>query len=395
MSDLIHGVEILEINDGVRPISTVRTSVIGLVGTMPDADPAKLPLNTPVLVIGQRAALALANAAVQNPDLGTLGQSLSAIFAVTSPVMVVVRVEDPGPGGVLAQTLAGDAAQRTGIYALLNAESVTGIKPRILIAPCADGYEVGGEGVIDGAPAAAALTAVATRLRAVFVVDGPDIDTVNANHAVQVIGSKRAYLVDPFVEMGGILQPNSPFVAALISATDNDPEKGFWCSPSNQIIPGITGLSRPIDYQAGDPACDADVLNGFHVATIIRSGGYRLWGNRTCDTVDAKWKFLSVVRTNDIINDSVQAAHQWAVDRNIRKTYVEDVLAGISAYLRHLTAQGAILGGSAWVDEELNTPESISNGQVCFDYDFTPPYPAEKVIFRSHLVNDYIRDIFA
>jgi phage tail sheath protein FI len=394
MSDLIHGVEVLEIDDGVRPISTVRTSVLGLVGTMPDADPAKLPLNTPVLVIGQRAAAALANSAVENPDRGTLGQSFSAIFAVTSPVMIVVRVEDPGQGGVLAQTLVGDAAQRTGIYALLNAESVTGIKPRILIAPCADGFNVDGNGLIDGAPAAAALVAVAQRLRAVCVIDGPDVDAVNANHAVQVIGSKRAYLVDPFVEMGGVIQPNSPFVAALISATDNDPAKGFWWSPSNQVIPGISGLSRPIDYQAGDPACEADILNGFHVATIIRNSGYRLWGNRTCDTIDSKWKFLSVVRTNDIINDSIMAAHQWAVDRNITKTYVEDVTEGVNAFLRHLMAQGAILGGKAWIDPELNSPASIANGEVYFDYDFTPPYPAEKVIFRSHLVNSYISDIF-
>jgi uncharacterized protein len=392
MSDLVHGVEVLEIDDGVRSIRKVRTSVIGLVGTMPDADAEKLPLNTPVLVIGQRAAAALADSDVEDPDLGTLGESFEAIFAVTSPVMVVVRVADPGEGGVLAQTLAGSAVDRTGIYALLNAESVTGIKPRILIAPCADGFTVS-EGVIDGAPAAAALAAVADRLRAVCVVDGPDVDATNANHAVQVIGSRRAYLVDPFVEMGGVLQPNSPFVAALISKTDK--EKGFWVSPSNQTLPGITGLSRPIDYQAGDPACEADILNGFHVNTIIRSGGYRLWGNRTCETVDPKWKFISVVRTNDVVADSIQAAHQWAVDRNITKTYVEDVLEGLNAFLRHLTAQGAILGGNAWVDPELNTPEVIANGEVYFDYDFTPPYPAEKVTFRSHLVNSYIADIFA
>ncbi len=392
MSDLIHGVEVLEIDDGVRPISTVRTSVIGLVGTMPDADPEKLPLNTPVLVIGQRSAAALADSAVEVPDLGTLGESFSAIFSVTSPVMVVVRIADPGVG-VLAEALVGDALQRTGIYALLNPEAVTGVKPRILIAPCSDGYKVGLYGVIDEATVAVPLTMVADRLRAVFVIDGPDVDASSANRAVHTIGSRKGYLVDPHVEAAGIYQPNSPFVAALISKTDN--EKGFWWSPSNQILGGITGTSRPIDYQAGSPDCEADVLNGFHANTIIRSSGYRLWGNRTCDTQDAKWKFISVVRTNDLINDSIQAAHQWAVDRNITRTYLEDVLAGINAYLRHLTAMGAILGGNAWVDEELNTPESIANGHVYFDYDFTPPYPAEKVIFRSHLVNDYIRDIFA
>jgi phage tail sheath protein FI len=27
------------------------------------------------------------------------------------------------------------------------------------------------------------------------------------------------------------------------------------------------------------------------------------------------------------------------------------------------------------------------------DFDFTPPYPAEHITFRSHLVNDYLVEI--
>jgi uncharacterized protein len=36
-TDFLHGVEVVEINDGPRPISTIRSSVIGLVGTAPGA----------------------------------------------------------------------------------------------------------------------------------------------------------------------------------------------------------------------------------------------------------------------------------------------------------------------------------------------------------------------
>ena len=28
-----------------------------------------------------------------------------------------------------------------------------------------------------------------------------------------------------------------------------------------------------------------------------------------------------------------------------------------------------------------------------FNFDFTPPYPAEHIIFRSHLVDDYLEEI--
>ena len=60
----------------------------------------------------------------------------------------------------------------------------------------------------------------------------------------------------------------------------------------------------------------------------------------------------------------------------------------------HLINIGAIVGGSCWADPELNSADQISQGKVYFDFDFTPVYPAEHIIFRSHLVNDYIKEIF-
>jgi phage tail sheath protein FI len=187
------------------------------------------------------------------------------------------------------------------------------------------------------------------------------------------------------------LQPASARVAGMIARSDND--RGFWWSPSNTEMYGITGTARSVDFTLGDVNARANYLNENEVATIIQKDGYRLWGNRTC-SADPKWAFLSVRRTADMINESMLRAHMWAVDRNITKTYVQDVLEGVNSYLRHLTAVGAILGGKAWADPALNTPDQISQGKVYFDFDFTPPYPAEHITFRSRLVNDYIEEIF-
>ena len=41
----LHGVEVVQIETGARPISTVRSSVIGLIGTAPGADETALPLS--------------------------------------------------------------------------------------------------------------------------------------------------------------------------------------------------------------------------------------------------------------------------------------------------------------------------------------------------------------
>ena len=94
-----------------------------------------------------------------------------------------------------------------------------------------------------------------------------------------------------------------------------------------------------------------------------------------------------------MINDSLLRAHLWAVDRNITKTYLADVTEGVNAYLRHLTNIGAIIGGRCWSDPDLNSPSQIQQGKVFFDFDFTPPYPAEHITFRSQMVNDYLKEL--
>lgn len=297
-------------------------------------------------------------------------------------------------GGVNATT-----GNYEGVHAFLGTESKLGVTPRILLAP---GYthqrpaDPNNANANVANPVVSEMIGVAERLRAVIVADGPNTTDAAATAYAGDFGSARVYVCDPWVlktdSTGAIVQaPPSPCVAGLIAKSDND--RGFWWSPSNQNINGIIGTVRPVDFTLGDANARANLLNEQAVATIIRQDGYRLWGNRTLSS-DPKWIFLSVRRTADIINDSLLRAHLWAVDRNISKTYIQDVTEGVNAYLRHLTTIGAILGGRCWADPELNTPDQISQGKVYFDFDFTPPFPAEHITFRSKMVNDYLTEIF-
>lgn len=386
----LHGVEVVQIDTGARPIRTVRSSVIGLIGTAPDADAVAFPLNTPVLIAGNRTEAALLG------NTGTLPAAIDGIFDQAGAVVVVVRVEKGADEDATIGNIIGGVDTATGQYqgvqAFLGAESIVHVSPRILIATGFTHQRPEGE----ANPVVAELLGIAERLRAVIIADGPDTNDAAAITYRGDWGSPRIYVVDPHVKIFNTttdavtVEPASARVAGLIAKTDND--LGFWWSPSNKIINGIVGTSRPIDFTLGDTNARANLLNENEVATIIRQDGYRLWGNRTTSS-DPKWAFLSVRRTADIINDSLLRAHLWAVDRNITKTYIEDVLEGVTAYLANLKAQGAILGGRAFADPELNTPANISDGKVFFDFEFTPPYPAEHITFRSHLVNDFIEEI--
>lgn len=393
VDQFLHGVEVLNIDTGTRPITTVRTSVIGIVGTAPDADPVAFPLNTPVLIAGSRREAALLDTA--GTGNGTLPSAIDSVFDQAGAIIVVVRVdEDVDATNTVTNVIGGvDAAtgQYQGVHAFKAAESVLGFAPKILIAP---GFTHTRES--DAANAVVAeMIGIAEALRAVIIADGPDTNDADAIAYASDFDSKRVFLVDPrvtkLIDGQTTAAWTSAHVAGLIAKSDA--ERGWWWSPSNQAINGIQGTSRPIDFKLGDYNARANLLNEKNVATVIRSNGYRLWGNRTLSS-DAKWAFLSVVRTADVLADSLTAAHLWAVDRGITKNYVTDVTEGVNAYLRYLINVGAIIGGECWADADLNTPDKIAQGKIYFDFDFTPTYPAEHITFRSHLVNDYIKNIF-
>ncbi len=455
----LHGVEVLELDGGVRPVRTVKSSVIGLVGTAP-----KGPVNVPTLITGSLTEAVKTFGA----GVGTIPDALAAIFDQSGALVVVINVLDPAthtvavaaaeytfdtttdtitltdaynssvvvqdqtltttytlttdytidtdtgvitrvttgaitsgqivsvaynkpdPTAIIDADIIGGVDAGTGDYtgqqAFLAAEPIAKVVPKILIAP---GYS-------HNLAVTSDISGIVDRLKAVAIADGPNTNDADAITYRGNFGNKRLYIVDPWTKVydtdtdTNIDAPASARVAGMIAKSDN--ERGFWWSPSNREMYGIVGTSRPIDFALWDNNSRANLLNENEVATIIQKDGYRLWGNRTCSS-DPKWAFLSVVRTADIINESLLRAHMWAVDRNITKTYIEDVLAGVNAYLRTLKELGAILGGEAWADPELNTPTNIADGKVYFDFDFTPPYPAEHITFRSRLVNDYIEEV--
>ncbi|WP_375706843.1 phage tail sheath subtilisin-like domain-containing protein [Bartonella sp. AA126HLJHH] len=398
----LHGVEVVEVDDGTRPLRAVQSAVIGIVGTAPDADEQAFPLNTPVLVAGSLSQAAKLDRTGKRR--GTLPNALDLIFKQVGAIVVVVRVnEGDNENATLTNVLGGVNANGAyeGVHAFIGAQSIVGQTPRILIAPgfthqrpSSVNIEENGTGATAN-PVAAELIGIAERLRAIVVLDAPNSTDEAALSTAKDFDSKRAILIDPFVKVNRdgktIEQPSSAAVASVIAKTDFT--HGFWHSPSNKVINGIVGTARPIDFSIGDRSSRANLLNEQNITTIIRENGYRLWGNRTLSS-DTKFAFLSVVRTADMINDAILRGHLWAVDRNIKKTYMNDVSESVNAYLRDLKAQGAILGGRCTPDLELNTASAIEGGRVYFNVEFTPTTPAEHITFRSRIVNDYLEEIF-
>ena len=254
--------------------------------------------NVPVLVNNRRLAAHLG-------ESGTLPTALRAIEDQASPFVYVVRVpQGATPDETLSAVIGGlDPAtgQLAGIAALQ--ETRAEMKSRILIAP----------GFSQHKAVADALIAVANKTRAIAVIDGPNTHDEAAIDYRAQFGSDRAYVVDPWLVVRArdgseVVEPPSARVAGLIAQSDED--RGFWFSPSNQVVTGVLRTARPVSWAINDPNTQANYLNEFSVATFVSHDGIRLWGNRTCAT-DSRWAFLSVRRTADMINESLVKAHLW------------------------------------------------------------------------------------
>ncbi len=380
----LHGVEVVEIDTGTRPIRTVRSSVIGLVGTAPDADVDKFPLNTPVLIAGRRSEAAGLGAS------GTLAPAIDDIFDQAGAVVVVIRVEEGADDAATLSNIIGGIDNVTGaplgLQVLLAAESVVKVSPRLIVVP-----EFSQEQAV-----VSELVSIATKLRAIIIADGPNSTDADAITYRENFGSDRIYLVDPWVKVWDtvtsqeIVRPASARVAGVIAKSDA--ERGFWHSPSNRLIDGITGTARAIDFTLGDATSRANILNENEVTTIIQRDGYRLWGNRGL-SADPKWAFIKRRRVADMINESIMQAHFWAVDRNADRTYFEDVIEGVNAYGRRMITVGALVGFKCWADPDLNTPEELEAGKVYFDYDWVETPTAEHITFRSMINNGYLSEV--
>ncbi|MEG6112925.1 phage tail sheath subtilisin-like domain-containing protein, partial [Enterobacter hormaechei] len=299
------------------------------------------PLNTPVAIVGTSMLSRLG-------EKGTLKQALMEINDQRNALTVLVRVAE------VNDTAKQRAAVLTGIGALSSARSVTTYQPRIVIAP----------GFSEDDAVGKALETVAGKLRAVAYVDcaaGAKLQEVVQRR--QSYGT-RTELLRPRVQVSNadgqlIYRPYSAFAAGLRARIDF--EKGWWWSKSNQDINNILGVEQIDEFILGDENCDANLLNMQNVSTIIRRAGFKHWGNRLCGT-DPQWRFESVRRTADVIEDSIQETMLEYVDRPLDRENADDIIGTINAYMRQLVGLGAIFGGRAWLDEELNTAESMAAG---------------------------------
>jgi len=308
---------------------------------------------------------------------GTLKPTLEAIAAQVNTLTVVVRVEQGADETTTTANIVGTVTpqgQYTGLKALLAAQSLLGVKPRIIGVPG-----------LDTLPVATELAATAKKLRAFAYISANDCATKEEAVAYREnFGDREVMVIWPdFVAFDTVAKGNitAPAVARAIGLRARiDKEVGWHKTLSNVTVSGVTGLSKPVYWDLQDPSTDAGYLNSNDITTLINQSGFRFWGSRTCSE-DPLFQFENYTRTAQVLADTIATP-----------TLVKDIIEGINAKFRELKGLGYIVDGQAWYSQDVNDVSTIKAGKLYIDYDYTPVPPLEDLTFRQKITDRYLVD---
>jgi len=373
-TSIFHGIKTNLLATGTRAINPVATSVIGMVCTASDADVGAFPLDRPVLITDVRDAIGKAGV------LGTLSKALAAIADQCSPTIIVVRVATVTGGGPPTQDTMVIGTNVSGVYtgmqALLAAEAVTGVRPRILGAPG-----------LATAAVTAAFVPIAQALRGMVYALAVGTTVAEVDTYAATYGQRAVELLWPETSVGG----GDCEARALGLRSAIDQSTGWQKSLSNVVVNNITGLAKDVSWTLNGSSSDAATLNNANVTTLINRNGFRFWGNRTCSSLP-QYAFETATRTSQALADTIEQGLFWAGDQPMTAGLVKDILATINAAFRQLVATGKLIGANAWFDPSLNPADQLANGQLQIDYDFTPVAPLEGLTENQRITDRYYAD---
>ena len=311
-ANYLHGPETIEVENGARPVKTVKSAVIGLIGTAPMGD-----VNTLVQCLSEKDAAAFGSQFTGFTIPQALGAGTVLVINVLDPAKHKTAIEDevvtfdkstgqarlahPVVANVVVKNSEGSTTHTANTDYRVDAQAgvLTNLGKAIeaggsvkVSYEYADPSKVTAADIIGGV--AVELIAMAEKLGAVTYIDAPvgttfaqalagrgPEGTINFNTS-----SDRVRLCYPHVKVYDPvtnterLEPLSQRAAGLRARVDLD--KGYWWSSSNQEILGITGVERQLSAMIDDPQSEVNLLNEQGITTVFSSYGSGLRLSGTC-----------------------------------------------------------------------------------------------------------------
>jgi len=187
-----------------------------------------------------------------------------------------------------------------------------------------------------------------------------------------------------------VLMPPSPAIAGIYAAVDNS--RGVWKAPANVSVADIV---EPVIRISDEDQRDLNIHDTGKSINAIRSftgKGTLVWGARTLTGNDNEWRYVSVRRFFNMVEESVKkSSEQFVFEPNDANTWVK-VQAMIENFLNTLWRVGAMQGAKPehayYVSVGLGktmTPLDVLEGRMIVEIGMAVVRPAEFIVLRfSH-----------
>ncbi len=222
---------------------------------------------------------------------------------------------------------------------------------------------------------------------------GAPADDLTNKTLDQVKASKNALYNQIITELNKsyVTLPPSPAIAGVYARVDND--RGVWKAPANVSL--INVIKPSIKITSDDQKdLNIDVTGGKSINAIraFTGKGTLVWGARTLLGNSNEWRYISVRRFYNMVEESVKKSTYWAVfEPNDANTWIK-VKSMIENYLNQKWRDGALAGAKPddayFVNVGLGitmTAQDILNGIMNIEIGMAVVRPAEFIVLKfSH-----------
>jgi len=187
------------------------------------------------------------------------------------------------------------------------------------------------------------------------------------------------------------LLPPSGAIAGVYASVDRD--RGVWKAPANVSLNSVISPAEKISQdQQAEYNVDVNAGKSINIIRSFAGKGVLVWGARTLAGNDNEWRYISVRRLFNFVEESVKkATEQFVFEPNDANTWVR-IQAMIENFLTVLWRQGALQGikpeHAFYVSVGLGktmTPLDILEGRMIIEIGMAAVRPAEFIILKfSH-----------
>ncbi len=216
-----------------------------------------------------------------------------------------------------------------------------------------------------------------------------DLKSGSANSNPLIYANVRA-------ELGrfSVILPPAPAVAGIYATVDRT--RGVWKSPANESLASVRSLIVKIDQDLNDSMNVDTSGKSINALRAFSGKGVLVWGARTLAGNDNEWRYVSVRRFFNMVEESCKKASEpFVFEPNDASTWVK-VKAMIENFLVLQWRDGALAGAKPedafYVRVGLGTTmtaQDILEGRMIVEIGMAVVRPAEFIILRfSHKMQE-------